>query len=86
VGLVDVGVANKANAASLGISGSTAKNYHKNILNKLPLENRVLIAAFALRQGLTSRPTRDFTLTTAPGSRHARRHQLAAASWPGHDP
>ncbi len=52
LGLVAGGATNKDIAAALGISPSTAKNHLQNILTKLHLENRVQVAAYALRKGL----------------------------------
>ncbi len=53
LGLVAGGATNKDIAAALGISPSTVKNHLQNILEKLHLENRVQVATFALREGIT---------------------------------
>jgi two-component system, NarL family, nitrate/nitrite response regulator NarL len=57
--LLTRGQSNKGIAAALAISENTVKNHLKNILEKLHLENRVQAAAFALRQGLVTRPPDD---------------------------
>ena len=54
--LVAKGKSNKEIAAALSIAENTAKNHLKNILEKLHLEDRVLAATFALRQGLSAKP------------------------------
>ena len=46
------GAVNKEIAAALGISENTVKNHLKNIMEKLHLENRVQVVAYALREGL----------------------------------
>ncbi len=50
------GATNKEIAGELGITENTVKNHLRNILEKLHLENRVQVAAYALREGLV-RPT-----------------------------
>ena len=46
------GAVNKEIAAALEISENTVKNHLKNIMEKLHLENRVQVVAYALREGL----------------------------------
>jgi DNA-binding NarL/FixJ family response regulator len=50
--LLTRGAVNKEIAAALAISGNTVKNHLKNIMEKLHLENRVQVVAYALREGL----------------------------------
>jgi DNA-binding NarL/FixJ family response regulator len=50
--LLTRGAANKEIAAALKISENTVKNHLKNIMEKLHLENRVQVVAYALREGL----------------------------------
>ena len=50
--LLTRGAVNKEIAAALGISENTVKNHLKSIMEKLQLENRVQVAAYALRTGL----------------------------------
>ncbi|MBI2863422.1 MAG: response regulator transcription factor [Chloroflexi bacterium] len=50
--LVTTGMSNKEIAASLVITENTVKNHMRNILEKLHLQNRVQIAAHALKEGL----------------------------------
>ena len=50
--LLTRGTVNKEIAAALGISGNTVKNHLKSIMDKLHVENRVQIVAYALREGL----------------------------------
>lgn len=59
LGLVAGGTTNKEIASALGISPSTAKNHLQNILAKLHLENRVQVAAYALRKGLVPPPSQQ---------------------------
>jgi DNA-binding NarL/FixJ family response regulator len=50
--LLTRGAVNKEIAAALEISANTVKNHLKNIMEKLHLENRVQVVAYALREGL----------------------------------
>lgn len=50
--LVTEGASNKEIAARLNITENTVKNHLRNILEKLQLQNRVQIAAYAVREGL----------------------------------
>ncbi|MBI4635789.1 MAG: response regulator transcription factor [Candidatus Rokubacteria bacterium] len=50
--LLTGGAVNKEIAAALGISGNTVKNHLKSIMEKLHVENRVQVVAYALREGL----------------------------------
>ena len=50
--LLTRGSVNKEIAAALEISENTVKNHLKNIMEKLHLENRVQVVAYALREGL----------------------------------
>jgi DNA-binding NarL/FixJ family response regulator len=50
--LLTRGAVNKEIAAALKISENTVKNHLKNIMEKLHLENRVQVVAYALREGL----------------------------------
>ncbi len=50
--LLTRGAVNKEIAAALEISENTVKNHLKNIMEKLHLENRVQVVAYALREGL----------------------------------
>jgi DNA-binding NarL/FixJ family response regulator len=50
---VAAGCNNRQIAEKLTISENTVKNHMKNILDKLQLENRVQLTAFAVRYGLT---------------------------------
>ena len=50
--LLTRGSVNKEIAAALEISANTVKNHLKNIMEKLHLENRVQVVAYALREGL----------------------------------
>lgn len=53
VALVAAGDTNKQIAERLVIAENTVKNHIKNILDKLKLENRVQLTAYAIRHGLT---------------------------------
>ena len=48
------GDTNKQIASQLFIAENTVKNHIKNLLEKLQLDNRVQLAAYAVRHGLTS--------------------------------
>lgn len=50
------GAANKEIASALNISENTVKNHLKSIMEKLHLENRVQVVAYALREGLLKKP------------------------------
>ncbi|MCL5256498.1 MAG: response regulator transcription factor [Chloroflexi bacterium] len=50
--LVTNGASNKEIAVRLNITENTVKNHLRNILEKLQLQNRVQIAAYAVREGL----------------------------------
>ncbi len=50
--LLTRGAVNKEIAAALEISENTVKNHLKSIMEKLHLENRVQVVAYALREGL----------------------------------
>jgi len=50
------GATNKEIASGLFISENTVKNHLRNILEKLHLQNRVQVVAYALREGLVSPP------------------------------
>ncbi|MBL0387196.1 response regulator transcription factor [Tumebacillus sp. ITR2] len=49
---VAVGATNKQIAEKLVIAENTVKNHMKNVLDKLHLQNRVQLAAYAVRHGL----------------------------------
>lgn len=49
---VAAGATNRQIAEALDISEHTVKNHMKNILDKLGLENRVQLAAYAIRNGI----------------------------------
>lgn len=49
------GASNKEIASALNISENTVKNHLKRIMEKLHLENRVQVVAYALREGLVKR-------------------------------
>lgn len=51
--LVAAGLNNREIAEKLVISENTVKNHMKNILDKLELDNRVQLTAYAIRQGWT---------------------------------
>lgn len=51
------GKTNKQIASDLSITENTVKNHLKNILEKLHLQNRVQVAAYALKQGLLKKST-----------------------------
>ncbi|RKN66122.1 response regulator [Paenibacillus ginsengarvi] len=53
IACVASGDTNKQIAERLVIAENTVKNHIKNILDKLKLENRVQLTAYAVRQGLT---------------------------------
>ena len=53
IACVAAGDTNKQIAERLVIAENTVKNHIKNILDKLQLENRVQLTAYAVRQGLT---------------------------------
>lgn len=53
--LLTRGTTNKEIASALDISENTVKNHLKSIMEKLHLENRVQVAAYALREGLVKR-------------------------------
>jgi len=53
VACVAAGETNRQIAERLVIAENTVKNHIKNILDKLSLENRVQLTAYAVRQGLT---------------------------------
>jgi DNA-binding NarL/FixJ family response regulator len=53
------GLANKEIAFQLKISENTVKNHLRNILEKLHLQNRVQAALYAVRMGLTERPSQE---------------------------
>ncbi|MDF2720688.1 MAG: chemotaxis protein CheY [Paenibacillus sp.] len=53
VACVAAGNTNRQIAERLVIAENTVKNHIKNILDKLKLENRVQLTAYAVRQGLT---------------------------------
>jgi DNA-binding NarL/FixJ family response regulator len=50
--LLTHGAVNKEIAAALTISGNTVKNHLKSIMEKLHVDNRVQVVAYALREGL----------------------------------
>ncbi|MDO8673589.1 MAG: response regulator transcription factor [Dehalococcoidia bacterium] len=50
--LVTAGMSNKEIASNLIITENTVKNHLRNILEKLHLQNRVQVAAHALREGM----------------------------------
>ncbi len=50
--LLTRGAPNKEIAAALNITENTVKNHMKSIMEKLHLDNRVQVVAYALRQGL----------------------------------
>lgn len=50
--LLTRGAVNKEIAAALNITENTVKNHMKSIMEKLHLENRVQVVAYALREGL----------------------------------
>lgn len=52
VGLVALGMSNKAIGEELGLSDNTVRNHLRSILEKLGLENRVQVATFALKHGI----------------------------------
>jgi DNA-binding NarL/FixJ family response regulator len=52
LGQVAVGATNKQIAERLVIAENTVKNHMKNVLDKLQLQNRVQLAAYAVRHGL----------------------------------
>lgn len=54
--LVARGNTNKEIAAALHISENTVRNHLRNILEKLHLQNRVQVAAYAAREGLVEDP------------------------------
>jgi len=54
--LVARGRTNKEIAAALHISENTVRNHLRNILEKLHLQNRVQVAAYAAREGLVGEP------------------------------
>lgn len=54
--LLTRGALNKEIASSLNISENTVKNHLKSIMEKLHVENRVQVVAYALREGLVRRP------------------------------
>lgn len=56
--LVITGATNKEIASTLYISENTVKNHLCNILDKLHLQNRIQAAAYALREGLISDPSK----------------------------
>ncbi len=56
--LLTMGNTNKEIGSTLFISENTVKNHLKNILAKLHLQNRVQIAAYALREGLVPEDAR----------------------------
>jgi two-component system, NarL family, nitrate/nitrite response regulator NarL len=47
--LISEGISNKQIADQLFISENTVKNYLKNLLEKLELENRVQLAIYAIK-------------------------------------
>jgi DNA-binding NarL/FixJ family response regulator len=53
------GLANKEIAFQLKISENSVKNHLRNILEKLHLQNRVQAALYAVRMGLTERPSQE---------------------------
>ena len=55
--LVTQGATNKEIASQLFIAENTVKNHLRNILAKLHVQNRLQAAAYALREGLISRPS-----------------------------
>jgi two-component system nitrate/nitrite response regulator NarL len=55
--LVAAGETNRQIAETLVISENTVKNHIKNILDKLSLDNRVQVAAYAVRHGLRRDPS-----------------------------
>ena len=57
LGLVAQGKSNKEIAADLSVAENTVKNHLKSILGKLHLENRVQVATYAFREGLTTKRT-----------------------------
>ena len=57
--LLSGGLANKEIAFTLKISENTVKNHLRNILEKLHLQNRVQAALYAVRMGLTERPSQE---------------------------
>lgn len=52
VGLVALGMSNKAIGEELGLSDNTVRNHLRSILEKLGLDNRVQVATFALKHGI----------------------------------
>lgn len=50
--LVAQGLTNKDIASNLGIAENTVKNHLRNILDKLHLDNRVQLAAYAAKSGM----------------------------------
>lgn len=56
LGLVASGATNKEIAAAFGISENTVRNHLRNILEKLHLQNRTQVAAYAVREGLATEP------------------------------
>ncbi|MDD5240641.1 MAG: response regulator transcription factor [Sulfuricella sp.] len=54
VGLVALGLSNKAMGKRLGLSDNTVRNHLRSILEKLGLDNRVQVATFALKHGIRS--------------------------------
>jgi DNA-binding NarL/FixJ family response regulator len=55
LGLVAHGKSNKEIAAEMAVAENTVKNHLKSILDKLHLDNRVQVATYALREGLTGK-------------------------------
>jgi len=56
VGLVALGMSNKAIGVRLGLSDNTVRNHLRSILEKLGLDNRVQVATFALKHGIAGKP------------------------------
>jgi DNA-binding NarL/FixJ family response regulator len=54
--LLTRGAVNKEIAAALNITENTVKNHMKSIMEKLHLENRVQVVAYAFREGLVRKP------------------------------